>query len=63
MQINAVFTRPAEKEKLEAEFKQRIRSLISEIDRTVPKLKSLDQYDPLQEKEREARKGNLEARD
>ncbi|KAI3741954.1 hypothetical protein L1987_59633 [Smallanthus sonchifolius] len=55
--------RPAEKEKLEAEFKQKIGSLISEIDRTAPNLKALDQYAALQEKEREASKEFEEARE
>ncbi|KAI3801077.1 hypothetical protein L1987_29178 [Smallanthus sonchifolius] len=55
--------RPAEKEKLEAEFKQKIGSLISEIDRTAPNLKALDQYAALQEKEKEASKGFEEARE
>ncbi|KAL8236332.1 hypothetical protein R6Q59_017413 [Mikania micrantha] len=55
--------RPAEKEKLEAEFKHKIGSLISEIDRTAPNLKALDQYAVLQEKEREASKEFEEARE
>ncbi|KAK9055706.1 hypothetical protein SSX86_026791 [Deinandra increscens subsp. villosa] len=55
--------RPAEKDKLEAEFKQKIGSLISEIDRTAPNLKALDQYAVLQEKEREASKEFEEARE
>lgn len=55
--------RPAEKEKVEAEFKQKIGSLISEIDRTAPNLKALDQYAVLQEKEREASKEFEEARE
>ncbi|KAI7730151.1 hypothetical protein M8C21_001439 [Ambrosia artemisiifolia] len=55
--------RPAEKEKVEAEFKQKIGSLISEIDRTAPNLKALDQYAALQEKEREASKEFEEARE
>lgn len=54
--------RPAEREKLEAEFKQKIGSLVSEIDRTAPNLKALDQYAALQEKEREASKEFEEAR-
>ncbi|PON62633.1 Structural maintenance of chromosomes protein [Parasponia andersonii] len=44
--------RPSEREKLEAEFKQKIDSLISEIERTAPNLKALDQYEALKEKER-----------
>ncbi|KAK6940660.1 RecF/RecN/SMC, N-terminal [Dillenia turbinata] len=44
--------RPSEREKLEAEFKQKVDSLISEIERTAPNLKALDQYEALQEKER-----------
>ncbi|KAK1267070.1 Structural maintenance of chromosomes protein 1 [Acorus gramineus] len=45
--------RPSEQEKLEAEFKQKIDSLVAEIERTAPNLKALDQYEALLEKERE----------
>eukprot|EP00262_Sarcandra_glabra_P007411 TRINITY_DN20200_c0_g1_i1.p1 TRINITY_DN20200_c0_g1~~TRINITY_DN20200_c0_g1_i1.p1 ORF type:complete len:1219 (-),score=304.96 TRINITY_DN20200_c0_g1_i1:265-3921(-) len=45
--------RPSEREKLEVEFKQKMDSLMSEIERTGPNLKALDQYEALQEKERE----------
>ncbi|XP_024965510.1 structural maintenance of chromosomes protein 1 [Cynara cardunculus var. scolymus] len=55
--------RPAEREKIEAEFKQKIGSIISEIDRTAPNLKALDQYAALQEKEKAASKEFEEARD
>ncbi|XP_057965620.1 structural maintenance of chromosomes protein 1 [Malania oleifera] len=44
--------RPSEREKLEVEFKQKMDALISEIGRTAPNLKALDQYEALQEKER-----------
>lgn len=44
--------RPADREKLEVEFKQKMDSLISEMERTAPNLKALDQYEALQEKER-----------
>ncbi|KAF9607877.1 hypothetical protein IFM89_003581 [Coptis chinensis] len=44
--------RPAAREKLEVEFKQKMDTLISEIERTAPNLKALDQYEALQEKER-----------
>lgn len=44
--------RPSEREKLEMEFKQKIDSMISEIERTAPNLKALDQYEALKEKER-----------
>lgn len=46
--------RPAEKEKLEAEFKTKLASISLEIERTAPNLKALDQYEVLREKEREA---------
>ncbi|PWA46913.1 fibrillarin, S-adenosyl-L-methionine-dependent methyltransferase [Artemisia annua] len=39
--------RPAEREKVEADFKQEIGNLISEIDRFIPNLKALDYYDAL----------------
>ncbi|KAK1289708.1 Structural maintenance of chromosomes protein 1 [Acorus calamus] len=45
--------RPSEQEKLEAEFKQKIDSLVAEIERTAPNLKALDQYEALLEKEKE----------
>uniref|UniRef100_A0A7N2MKQ0 Structural maintenance of chromosomes protein 1 n=1 Tax=Quercus lobata TaxID=97700 RepID=A0A7N2MKQ0_QUELO len=44
--------RPAEREKLEADFKQKMDALISEIERTAPNLRALDQYEALKEKER-----------
>ncbi|XVF21578.1 hypothetical protein REPUB_Repub12eG0101700 [Reevesia pubescens] len=45
--------RPSDREKHEAEFKQKIDALVSEIERTAPNLKALDQYKTLQEKERD----------
>ncbi|KAJ0963744.1 hypothetical protein J5N97_028866 [Dioscorea zingiberensis] len=45
--------RPSEREKLEAEFKQKMDSLVADIERTAPNLKALDQYEALQGKERE----------
>lgn len=45
--------RPSEREKLEVEFKQKMDSLVSEIERTAPNLKALGQYEALQEKEKE----------
>lgn len=44
--------KPAQREKLEAEFNQKISALVSEIERTAPNLKALDQYEALLEKER-----------
>ncbi|OVA02394.1 RecF/RecN/SMC [Macleaya cordata] len=44
--------RPSEREKLDLEFKQKMDTLISEIERTAPNLKALDQYEALQEKEK-----------
>lgn len=54
-QLNRTYVqdkRPAEREKLDSEFKQKIDSMISEIERTAPNLKALDQYEALKEKER-----------
>ncbi|KAG0472907.1 hypothetical protein HPP92_014764 [Vanilla planifolia] len=45
--------RPAEREKHELDFKQRMDTLVAEIERTAPNLKALDQYEALQGKERE----------
>nr|CAB3481779.1 unnamed protein product [Digitaria exilis] len=45
--------RPSERDKHEAEFKQRTDALLAEIERTAPNLKALDQYDALQRKEKE----------
>jgi hypothetical protein len=45
--------RPSERDKHEAEFKQRTGALLAEIERTAPNLKALDQYDMLQRKEKE----------
>ncbi|KAF7804635.1 structural maintenance of chromosomes protein 1 [Senna tora] len=44
--------RTSDRDKIEAEFKQKMDSLISEIERTAPNLKALDQYEALLEKER-----------
>eukprot|EP00245_Coleochaete_scutata_P002170 TRINITY_DN1284_c0_g1_i1.p1 TRINITY_DN1284_c0_g1~~TRINITY_DN1284_c0_g1_i1.p1 ORF type:complete len:1228 (-),score=375.50 TRINITY_DN1284_c0_g1_i1:655-4338(-) len=46
--------RPGDKERLDAEFKSKIESLLLEIDKTAPNMKALDQYETLKEKEREA---------
>lgn len=46
--------RPAEKEKLEQEFKSKLESISAEIERTAPNLKALDQYESLRERERES---------
>ncbi|XP_065873232.1 structural maintenance of chromosomes protein 1 [Euphorbia lathyris] len=45
--------RPSDREKIEADFKQKMDAILSEIDKTAPNLKALDQYEALQEKERE----------
>ncbi|KAF5741846.1 hypothetical protein HS088_TW10G00852 [Tripterygium wilfordii] len=44
--------RPSERDKLELEFKQKMDALTSEIERTAPNLKALDQYEALKERER-----------
>ncbi|GAV83648.1 SMC_N domain-containing protein/SMC_hinge domain-containing protein [Cephalotus follicularis] len=44
--------RPSDRDKLEVEFKQKMDAIISEIERTAPNLKALDQYEALKEKER-----------
>ncbi|KAM7259549.1 hypothetical protein ACFE04_015290 [Oxalis oulophora] len=43
---------PSERDKIDAEFRQKMESLISEIEKTAPNLKALDQYEALKEKER-----------
>ena len=43
--------RPSVREKLEANFKQKMDALISEIEKTAPSLKALYQYEALREKE------------
>ncbi|XP_020242029.1 structural maintenance of chromosomes protein 1-like [Asparagus officinalis] len=45
--------RQSERGKLETEFKQKMETLIAEIERTAPNLKALDQYEALQGKEKE----------
>ena len=45
--------RPSERDKHEAEFKQKTGALLADIERTAPNLKALDQYDALQRKEKE----------
>ncbi|KAJ1397833.1 Structural maintenance of chromosomes protein [Sesbania bispinosa] len=44
--------RPSDRDKIEGDFKQKMDALISEIERTAPNLKALDQYEALLEKER-----------
>lgn len=44
--------RHSDRDKIEVEFKQKMDTLISEIERTAPNLKALDQYEALLEKER-----------
>jgi len=46
--------RSSDREKHEIEFKQKIDGLVSEIERTAPNLRALDQYEALKEKERVA---------
>ncbi|OIT08367.1 PREDICTED: structural maintenance of chromosomes protein 1 [Nicotiana attenuata] len=48
--------KPAEREKLEVEFTQKIAALTSEIERTAPNLKALDQYKDLLKKEEDVTK-------
>lgn len=45
--------RLSECDKLEAEFKRKIGTLMADIERTAPNLKALDQYEALQMKEKE----------
>ncbi|KAG4959347.1 hypothetical protein JHK87_035980 [Glycine soja] len=53
-QLNRVLKdrRHSDRDKIEVEFKQKMDALISEIERTAPNLKALDQYEALLEKER-----------
>ena len=44
--------RHSDRDKIEVEFKQKMEALTSEIERTAPNLKALDQYEALLEKER-----------
>lgn len=55
--------RPADREKAEVEFKQKIGKLVSDIEKTAPNLKALDQYAALQERERAVTKEFEETRD
>lgn len=45
--------RPSERQKLELDFKQKMDTLMAEIEQTAPNLKALDQYEALQGKEKE----------
>lgn len=54
--------KPAERDKLEAEFTNKIAALMSEIERTAPNMKALDQYEALREKEKVILKEFEEAR-
>lgn len=56
-------TKPSEREKIESDFTQKIAALISEIEKTAPNLKALDQYEAVLEKERAALKEWEAARD
>ncbi|XP_021770180.1 structural maintenance of chromosomes protein 1-like [Chenopodium quinoa] len=44
-------TRPSERDKQEADFKHKMDALISDIERSAPNLKALDQYEALKQKE------------
>lgn len=44
--------RHSDRDKIEVDFKQKMDALMSEIERTAPNLKALDQYEALLEKER-----------
>ncbi|XP_078182558.1 structural maintenance of chromosomes protein 1-like [Carex rostrata] len=50
------------RDKVESEFKQKMESLVAEINRTAPNLKALDQYEVLLKKEEEVSKKYEEAR-
>ncbi|KAI4972909.1 hypothetical protein ZWY2020_005821 [Hordeum vulgare] len=55
-QLSAIYLQEkclSDRDKLEAEFKQKIGTLMAEIERTAPNLKALDQYEALQMKEKE----------
>ncbi|XP_073284686.1 structural maintenance of chromosomes protein 1-like isoform X1 [Primulina huaijiensis] len=56
-------SKPSERDKIEIEFTQKITSLMSEIERTAPNLKALDQYEAVLAKERAASKEWEAARD
>ncbi|KFK34708.1 hypothetical protein AALP_AA5G181300 [Arabis alpina] len=45
--------RPSARDKLDAEFRQKIEAKTSEIERTAPNLRALDQYEAIQEKEKQ----------
>ncbi|XP_050205176.1 structural maintenance of chromosomes protein 1 [Mercurialis annua] len=45
--------RPSDREKIEANFKQKMDAIVAEIEKSAPNLKALDQYEALLEKERE----------
>lgn len=45
--------RPSARDKMDAEFRQKIESKSSEIERTAPNLRALDQYEAIQEKEKQ----------
>lgn len=53
---------PTQREKHEADFKRKIDALVSEIERTAPNLKALDQYEALLKKEKEVTKEFEDAR-
>ncbi|KAL8513780.1 hypothetical protein ACS0TY_013045 [Phlomoides rotata] len=56
-------SKPSEREKIEADFTQKISAMIAEIGRTSPNLKAVDQYEAVLEKERAASREWEEARD
>ncbi|CAH2064118.1 unnamed protein product [Thlaspi arvense] len=45
--------RPSARDKMDAEFRQKIESKTSEIERTAPNMRALDQYEAIQEKEKQ----------
>lgn len=56
-------TKPSDREKIEADFTQKIAAMMSDIEKTAPNLRALDQYEAVLGKERDASKEWEAARD
>ncbi|CAN7011964.1 unnamed protein product [Brassica rapa subsp. trilocularis] len=52
-ELDRAHHQPSARDRMDAEYRQKIESKSSEIERTAPKLRALDQYEAIQEKEKQ----------
>ena len=52
-ELDRAHHQPSARDRMDAEYRQKIESKSSEIERTAPNLRALDQYEAIQEKEKQ----------